>query len=184
MFLIKILFIFVIGAVLGPISDLFHVKSLTSGYPFHKYFGLAWWVPLLFGSATVVVAISHVLADKLFKRQPRELSMRQVVMGLWSFMFIYYASGYLMLSQYYKIAALGFIAFSIWYIFDKTLLGLILAFLTAIFGCLIEIMIIQTGHFYYNIKDFFGIPYWLPFLYMTASVVVGNLGRKLFLKPK
>lgn len=180
MFFAKILFLFCIGAILGPVSDSFHVMSLTSGYPFPKYFGLAWWVPILFGGATVVLAISHVGADKLFKRPKKAISWKEVIGGLLCFMFIYYASGFLVLPDLYRIIVLGFFAFAVWYLFDKSFLGLILAIIVAFFGCLVEILIIGTGHFYYNIKDIYGIPYWLPFLYMTASVAVGNLGRKLY----
>lgn len=181
-FILKLILLFLIGATLGPLCDLFHVLSKTSGYPFPRFYGLAFWVPILFGSATVVLALSHVLSDKIFKRPKRELSKRQIVMGLLTFMFIYYASGFLMVSEVLKLIILGFIAFTTWCLFDRTLYGLILAIITAFFGCLVEILIIRTGHFYYNIHDVFRIPYWLPFLYMTASVAVGNLGRKLYVK--
>lgn len=69
---------------------------------------------------------------------------------------------------------------TVWYFFNKSLFGLFLAVLVGFIGSIVEILIAETGHFYYNVKHFHGIPYWLPFLYMTASVAVGNLGKKLY----
>lgn len=98
-------------------------------------------------------------------------------------MFMYFASGFLVVSEKIKIVALAIMAFTVWYLFDKSLSGLILAFIVGICGSLVEIMIISTGHFYYNNPDFHGVPYWLPLLYIAASVSVGNLGRKLLIPP-
>lgn len=169
-----------IGFFLGPASDLFHNVTNTSGYPYPAFLGLAWWVPLLFSGATVLVALSHVYSDKLFRQPKRELSWKKVIFGLLSFFLIYAISGFLKINLLPKFLILAVIALDVWFFFDKTLYGFILSILTAICGCLVESSLVQIGHFYYVEPDFLGVPYWLPFLYITASVSVGNLGRKLF----
>lgn len=79
-----------------------------------------------------------------------------------------------------KFIILGMIAIATWYVFDKTIIGIILAVGTALFGCLVEISLIKSHLFYYYLPERWGIPLWLPFIYMTASVAIGNFGKKLF----
>jgi len=175
----KFIILFSIGFLLGPLCDLFHVLSHTSGYPYPKILGLAWWVPFLFGSAGCVVGYSHVQFDRIFHRPKREFSNQKIIFGLLSFMMIYAVSGFYTDEGMLKFLILALMALVSWIIFDKTFLGLVLAVATAFLGCLVEIFLISIGHFYYVHPDIWGIPYWLPFLYIVASVSVGNLGRKL-----
>src|SRR5206468_2247841 len=70
-----ILLLFLLGAILGSALDAFHTSSGVERYPLPALFGLAWWVPLLFGSAAVAIGYSHPLADPLLhnRRRPRRI---------------------------------------------------------------------------------------------------------------
>jgi hypothetical protein len=69
----------------------------------------------------------------------------------------------------------------VWLLLDRTWQGVVLAILTAIVGTLVEITLVRLGAFWYlPPKDaLFGVGSWLPWLYFSASVAVGNLGRFL-----
>ena len=56
-----ILWLFLLGATVGTGLDAFHVYSDVERYPAPVLFGVAWWVPLLFGAAVVVIGYSHPL---------------------------------------------------------------------------------------------------------------------------
>ena len=67
-----------------------------------------------------------------------------------------------------------------WWWFDGTRQGLIMALLTAACGPLVEIALINVGHLYdYTHPQLWGIPSWIPWVYLCGSAAVGNLGRKL-----
>src|SRR5437588_12706585 len=70
-----ILWLFLLGATLGTALDSLHVHSGVERYPLPVLFGLAWWVPLLFGSAAVAIGYSHPLVDPLLhnRRPPRRI---------------------------------------------------------------------------------------------------------------
>src|SRR6266700_6546545 len=72
-----ICWLFLLGAVLGTGLDAFHVHSKVEHYAVPVLFGLAWWVPLLFGVAAVAIGYSHPLVDPLIgnTRPERRLSI-------------------------------------------------------------------------------------------------------------
>ncbi|HEV7235896.1 MAG TPA: hypothetical protein VGN15_06935, partial [Ktedonobacteraceae bacterium] len=70
-----ILWLFLSGAIVGTALDVYHVHSHIERYPVPVLFGVAWWVPLLFGTAVVAIGCTHPLVDPLLgqRRQPRRL---------------------------------------------------------------------------------------------------------------
>ena len=66
-----------------------------------------------------------------------------------------------------------------WAVCDRTGAGLLLAGATAVGGPLVEILLIRAGAFVHHEVLVFGIPGWLPLLYLTAAVGLGGLARWL-----
>ena len=68
------IFLFLIGAIFGPVGDSFHVVSGTTDYPpdlFQLYFWrLPYWVPLIFGAATLAIGLSHSQIDRWLGAPP------------------------------------------------------------------------------------------------------------------
>ncbi|VVB99749.1 Uncharacterised protein [uncultured archaeon] len=52
--------------------------------------------------------------------------------------------------------------------------------LTAIFGCLAEIVCITSGAWAYAIPQAFGMPYWLPFAWGTAALFITRSRDAIF----
>ncbi|MBI2609457.1 MAG: hypothetical protein HYW47_07695 [Deltaproteobacteria bacterium] len=175
------LILFLCGAVLGPVGDLCHVISNTTGYPkevyaFYFFDLIPFWVPLLFGSACLFIGISHALFDL----QSRPGTQQYVpYFGVLFFVGVYSLSGYIS----YPDIFISFLAVFTWVILDRTWKGILLAIVTAAVGTFIEMCLVNLGAFYYqsHAAHFYGVPRWLPWLYVIASVTVGNLGRSLLL---
>jgi hypothetical protein len=100
-----------------------------------------------------------------------------VMAGLLIFGILYFASGFLPVSLKFYFILGG--ALLIWLLFDRSWQGALLGLGTGLAGSCVEITLTHFDYFHYTSPDRWGIPYWLPFLYVGASVAVGNLGRKL-----
>ena len=173
------LILFLVGAVLGPTMDGFHTHSDTLFYPHVWLLKMDWWVPFLFGGAGVAVGLSHLDLDLRLGKDYLDLTWVHVAFGMASFAAIYFISGFLKIDETRKVVLLYTLAFLVWYIYDKTYSGLLLALVTAVLGTFSEISLIAADWFYYTHPDFLGVPYWLPALYVAASVAVGNFARKM-----
>lgn len=208
------LLLFLSGAILGPIGDLCHVISQTTAYPKEIYsfyfFGLIpFWVPFLFGSASLLIGISHPLADKLLAKifkeprlRPGEKNHWLAYMGPLFFLGSYCLSGFM--SQRGDAAPLifpdiilAFLAILTWITLDRTWQGILTSVLTAVSGTAVEIFLVKAEVFSYQnyvaggavlgggalwVGDphVWGVPMWLPWLYVIASITIGNVGRVLF----
>lgn len=184
----KALVLFATGFFLGPIGDFAHVTTQTTAYPPNHglyFFALPWWVPLLFGAAALAVGFSHPALDQILGPtflRPGAKTPARVIGGLAIFLGSYCLSGFLPPAKgLHNDLMLALIALGTWAILDWTWQGILLGALTAVAGTLSEIILVHFGIFSYlpPKNNFLGVASWLPWLYFTASVAVGNLGRYL-----
>lgn len=170
---------FVLGAVLGTVCDGFHSHAGILWYPHEWLPKMAWWVPPLFGTATVAIAISHLAYDRYFRLAPVQQSWGDVAAGIASFAAIYAISAFLPASSLIKTAVMSVAVVLMTLKWRRSIHAVPLMFLTAVAGCLAEITLSRAGLFYYTHPDFLGIQMWLPLLYAAASIAVGNWARKI-----
>jgi hypothetical protein len=175
----------IFGAVFGTLGDAFHVLSQTDGYTPTSLAipatGQPFWVPLLFGSATFLIGMTHSLADAVIgpKNRPAR-TWRNCILSNSSFLLLYAASGFLPLSTGgMKDWVLAMGAFGVWAIFGKTWQSILLGIGTAAVGTIFEMYLVHQGAFFYypSVANLNGVPSWLPWLYVAASVSVGDMGR-------
>lgn len=173
--------LFLTGAVLGSGLDALLVIGQVENYPFSNLFVLPWWVPLLFGTATVIIAYAHLLFMPLLghMRRPETLTTAIVEQG-WLLL------SYLLLCIHMdtpsKTLLLGILCFQFWLLGKKSWQNLLVSTVIAITGTLIEMILVAARIFAYTQPDLFGVPYWLPVLYLCASFAIGELGRALFFR--
>lgn len=174
--------LFLLGAILGTSMDAYHVFSHVERYPDPFVLGVAWWVPLLFGGAALAIGYSHPRVDPLLgqRRSPRRLlwSLSEV---LW--LILAYLVTATALNSVAKVGLVAIIYLNFWLLTGRGWQNLLLSFVTAITGSLIEMLLVIAGAFSYLHPDLLGIPYWLPCLYACASLAVGDVGRTLIISP-
>ena len=167
----------VAGAVLGTLLDGVHVATATTRYTHPAVLGLAWWVPLLFAGASLAIGASHRLTDAMLGRDLRPGTAR-VAAGLALLLLLWATSGLVKPAR----AALWILAPAsvvMWLVLDGTLVGLLLALATAACGVAVESTLAAAGAFTYVAPDAGRVASWLPWLYVAASVAVGNYARWL-----
>ncbi len=173
-----LLWLFLAGATLGTALDTFHVASGVERYVVPALFGVAWWVPLLFGGAAVAIGYSHPLLDPLLHHR-RFRSLVSSLLGL-----AWLPLAYLVSASFFdaltKTLLIALIYCNFWLLAGGGWQNLVFSLVTAITGTLIEMILVAAGAFTYLHPDLLGVPYWLPLLYACASLAVGDLGRSLF----
>lgn len=167
-----------LGSTLGVSLDVMHVWTRTTEYPDPEAFGIAWWVFPLFSSASILFGFARPFWERVlgWRTPPRPLP--HVVAGIALFVTAYLCSGLLPFGPAGKSAVLGACAIAA-FALDRTLLGALLGLGAAISGTGFEALLIAGGGFRYVNPDFLGVAIWLPLLYVTVGISVGNLGKRL-----
>ncbi len=184
-----LLICFVLGAIAGTTGDFVHVYTGVDGYPADGPFPflpflparMPIWVPMLFGSAVILMGTTHRTFQSTFK--PR-LADNKAAAYIAPLLFIanYAATGFIQAGvgglQDVWVAA---VAILFWFIADGTLTGALLALMVAVVGTAVEMTLVHIGAFYYlpGQFNFLGVPSWLPWLYVSASVAVSLFIRQL-----
>lgn len=176
---VRVLVLLLAGAALGTLFDWTHVTTSTTAYTSPTWLGLPWWIPLMYAAAGLGIGLSHPQLDRYLARPPRPLTPLALVLGIIALGAIWAGSGLLPLPHWQRGLILAPAAMLVWWTLDRTRAGLVLAGITAIAGCAAEITLSKLGHFNYMNPDIAGITSWLPWIYVAASVAVGNLGRAL-----
>jgi hypothetical protein len=169
-----------LGASFGTLLDYGHVWTGTVVYTKPWLHGVAWWVPLLYTGASLGIGLSHPLADRLLQRRsPVPLTAPRLLVGFLGLSAVWFASGALPLSTAGVSLILAPVALALWLALDRTRQGLVCALVTALAGCAAEVVLSRAGLFRHTHQDVLGIPIWLPWIYVAASVGLGNIGRRL-----
>jgi hypothetical protein len=179
----RMLFFAVLGATMGTVLDALHVWSGTAGYrgvALLPFLNVAWYVPLEFAVAGTVVGLLRPELDEELNRRRSDLPEWKVVLSM-VYLVVVWASSGLLGKAGLENDAIGALLLAVavvnWITFDRTPQGAFAALLTAMLGVMVEAGVALTGTYYYTHPDIFGVPAWLPALYLTACVSVGNLGR-------
>jgi hypothetical protein len=175
---LAIIWLFLLGAILGTGLDAIDVYGHVERYGQPVLFGLAWWVPLLFGAAAVAIGYSHPLVDPLIgnTRSARRFS---ISLGELTWLLLAQLLGASTLNSIAKTGLIILIYLNFWLLAGRSWQNLLLSLVTAITGTLVEMTLVAAGAFSYLHPDIFGVPYWLPCIYACASLAVGDLGRSL-----
>lgn len=169
--------LFALGAIPGTLLDAFQVANQVERYPFPAFLGVAWWVPLLFGTASLVIGLSHPLVDPLL-RHHRSPSMLNSIAAL-GWLILAYLISVGALDPLTKTGLLLLIYLNFWMLSGRAWQNLVLSIVTAITGTLIEMILVAPGAFEYLHPNWLGVPAWLPLIYACASLAVGDMGRSL-----
>ncbi|HEX8793569.1 MAG TPA: hypothetical protein VF765_21650 [Polyangiaceae bacterium] len=166
------------GAVICTVCDHLHVVTGVLAYPHVAFWGEAWWVPLLFGAASVVIVANAGVLRRMFSAPPLPIpSARRVLAGGVAFVTAYAFTAFghelpnvvaAVLAGFWLARALQAPAWLIAY-----------SIATAVGGSAFEATWSALGFFRYLVPDFAGIPRWLPGIYLHVAFLTADLERLL-----
>lgn len=176
----RVLLLAGLGATFGTLFDWAHVMTGVIVYPHPTRLGIAWWVPLLYTGASLAIGLTHPAGDAILRRKARFAhTPLRLAIGFFGLCAVWFASGALPFSSPMIGVALAAMSIGLFAGLDRTWQGALQALFTALMGCGVEIVLSHLGAFSYRRPDVFGIALWLPFIYVAASVGLGNVGRYL-----
>ena len=167
-----------LGATAGVALDAIHTHFGATAYTAPVLWRMAWWTPLLFAAAGGMGLLRPLLDRLLGSTAPAPpLAASLVAFGL--FVVAYWLT--VAPLPWLVVAALLLGLFTVaWWIADRTASGLLMAAFASIFGPAIEALLISRGLFLHLHPPLaFGVPHWLPFLYLCASAALAPLAKRL-----
>ncbi|KPP73453.1 insulin-induced protein 1-like, partial [Scleropages formosus] len=157
------LVLFAVGVLLALVLNLLQVQRNVTLFPDQvvaTLFSSAWWVPLCCGSAAAVVGLLYPCIDRhlgephKFKREWASV-MRCIAV----FVGINHAS--------------------LWWTFDRSRSGFGLGITIAFLATIVTQLLVYNGVYQYTSPDFLYVRSWLPCIFFSGGVTVGNIGRQL-----
>ncbi|XP_032609085.1 insulin-induced gene 1 protein isoform X2 [Hylobates moloch] len=178
------LVLFSVGVVLALVLNLLQIQRNVTLFPeevIATIFSSAWWVPPCCGTAAAVVGLlypcidSHLGEPHKFKREWASV-MRCIAV----FVGINHASAKLDFANNVQLSlTLAALSLGLWWTFDRSRSGLGLGITIAFLATLITQFLVYNGVYQYTSPDFLYIRSWLPCIFFSGGVTVGNIGRQL-----
>ncbi|XP_030054326.1 insulin-induced gene 1 protein [Microcaecilia unicolor] len=178
------LVLFVVGAFLALVLNLLQIQRNVTLFPeevLATSFSPAWWVPPCCGTAAAVVGLLYPCIDRhlgephKFKREWASV-MRCIAV----FVGINHASAKLDFANNVQLSlTLAALSLGLWWTFDRSRSGLGLGITIAFVATLIAQLLVYNGVYQYTSPDFLYIRSWLPCIFFSGGVTVGNIGRQL-----
>ncbi|KAM6089452.1 insulin-induced gene 1 protein isoform 1-T2 [Chlamydotis macqueenii] len=178
------LVLFLVGAFMALVLNLLQVQRNVTLFPdevISTLFSSAWWVPPCCGTAAAVVGLlypcidSHLGEPHKFKREWASV-MRCIAV----FVGINHASAKLDFANNVQLSlTLAALSLGLWWTFDRSRSGLGLGITIAFVATLITQFLVYNGVYQYTSPDFLYIRSWLPCIFFSGGVTVGNIGRQL-----
>jgi hypothetical protein len=166
-----------LGATLGAALDGLHTHFGKTAYTHPVVWLMAWWVPLLFASA-FTLGLARPLLERLLGAAGPMPTARGTVAAFAAFVLAYVVS--VAPLPWPAVAALLFVLFGVsWWLFDRSPAGLAVALAASLGGPAVESLLVARGCFVHYQVLAFGIPGWLPFLYLVAAVALTTLAKRL-----
>ncbi|XP_040840312.1 insulin-induced gene 1 protein [Ochotona curzoniae] len=176
--------LFLVGVVLALVLNLLQIQRNVTLFPeevIATIFSSAWWVPPCCGTAAAVVGLlypcidSHLGEPHKFKREWASV-MRCIAV----FVGINHASAKLDFANNVQLSlTLAALSLGLWWTFDRSRSGLGLGITIAFLATLITQFLVYNGVYQYTSPDFLYIRSWLPCIFFSGGVTVGNIGRQL-----
>ncbi|XP_015268927.1 PREDICTED: insulin-induced gene 1 protein [Gekko japonicus] len=178
------LVLFFVGTFLALVLNLLQIQRNVTLFPeevISTIFSSAWWVPPCCGTAAAVVGLlypcidSHLGEPHKFKREWASV-MRCIAV----FVGINHASAKLDFANNIQLSlTLAALSLGLWWTFDRSRSGLGLGITIAFLATLITQVLVYNGVYQYTSPDFLYIRSWLPCIFFSGGVTVGNIGRQL-----
>lgn len=166
-----------LGATLGSALDGLHTHFGKTAYTHPVVWRMAWWVPLVFAGA-FALGLARPLLERILGAAGPMPTRGGVAASLGAFVAAYVVS--VLPLPWPAVAGLILVLFALsWRLFDGSPAGLAVALAASFGGPAVESFLVGRGLFVHFQVLAFGVPGWLPCLYLVAGVALTTLAKRL-----
>jgi hypothetical protein len=177
--------LFIIGVFFALVLNLLQVQRQVTLFPdvIDNVFSSAWWVPPSCGTAAAVIGLLYpyldgVLGESRDNKQEWSSVMRCIAV----FVGINHASAKIDFANNLQLSlTLTAMSIGLWWLFDRSRSGFGLGVGIAILATLVTQLLVYNGIYRYTAPDFIYVRSWLPCIFFSGGITMGNIGRQLAL---
>ncbi|XP_072307048.1 insulin-induced gene 1 protein [Eucyclogobius newberryi] len=178
------LVLFTVGAIFALVLNLLQIQRNVTLFPeevMTTLFSSAWWIPPSCGTGAAVVGLLYPCLDHhLGKPHKFKREWASVMRCIAVFVGINHASVKLDIDNTIQLSlTLAALSFGLWWTFDRSRSGFGLGITTAFLATVISQLLVYNGVYQYTSPDFLYVRSWLPCIFFSGGVTVGNIGRQL-----
>ncbi|NXG11593.1 INSI1 protein, partial [Sakesphorus luctuosus] len=179
--------LFVVGAFMALVLNLLQIQRNVTLFPdevISTLFSSAWWVPPCCGTAAgeLFTSTSDSVFSFFFCFSPSSSRGGGETAGLNALQSIVLNNFFQKLDFANNVQlslTLAALSLGLWWTFDRSRSGLGLGITIAFVATLITQFLVYNGVYQYTSPDFLYIRSWLPCIFFSGGVTVGNIGRQL-----
>lgn len=175
--------LFIIGVLFSLVLNLLQVQRQVTQFPdiIDNVFSSAWWVPPTCGTAAAAMGLLYPYFDRQLGAPPlSKPEWSNVMRCVAVFVGINHASAKIDFSNNLQFSlTLTALSIGLWWLFDRSRSGFGLGVGIAIIATIVTQLLVYHGFYRYTAPDFLYIRSWLPCIFFSGGVTMGNIGRQL-----
>lgn len=144
-----------------------------------------WWVPPMCGAAAVLIGLLYPCLDRhlsISNPDSHKGEWSKVMRCIAVFVGINHASAKLDFVNNMQLSmTLAAMSIGLWWLFDRSPCGFGLGVGIAVLATLVTQLLVYNGVYNYSKAEFLFVRSWLPCIFFSGGVTMGNIGRQLAL---
>lgn len=175
--------LFTVGVFFSLVLNLLQVQQEVTIFPevFDNLFKSAWWVPPSCGTAAAIIGLLYPFFDrKLGEPHTYKREWSSVMRCIAVFVGINHASAKIDFANNLQLSlTLTAMSIGLWWLFDRSRSGFGLGIGIAVLATFVTQLLVYHGVYRYTAPDFLFVRSWLPCIFFSGGVTMGNIGRQL-----
>ncbi|KAK6166944.1 hypothetical protein SNE40_023539 [Patella caerulea] len=178
--------LFTVGVFFALVLNLLQVQRHVTVFPpevLASIFSSAWWIPPSCGTAAAIIGLLYPCLDtKLGETQYYKREWSSVMRCVAVFVGINHASAKIDFANNMQLSVtLAAMSIGLWWLFDRSRSGFGLGVGIAVLATFVTQLLVYHGVYRYTEPDFLFVRSWLPCIFFSGGVTMGNIGRQLAL---
>jgi len=182
--------LFAVGVFFAYVLNLLQIQQHVTEFPqsqklfpdsLDNLFNIAWWVPPSCGTAAAFVGLLYPFFDlKLGEPHTHKREWSSVMRCIAVFVGINHASAKIDFDNTMQLSlTLAAMSIGLWWLFDRSRSGFGLGIGIAVLATFVTQLLVYHGVYRYTAPDFLYVRSWLPCIFFSGGVTMGNIGRQL-----
>ncbi|KAL5006594.1 hypothetical protein ScPMuIL_015400 [Solemya velum] len=176
--------LFVVGVFFALVLNLLQIQREVTVFPpevLASLFSSAWWVPPSCGMAAATIGLLYpCLDEKLGEPHSYKREWSSVMRCVAVFVGINHASAKIDFANNMQLSVtLAAMSIGLWWLFDRSRSGFGLGVVIAVLATFVTQLLVYNGVYRYTKADFLFVRSWIPCIFFSGGVTMGNIGRQL-----